>query len=127
MNRTQRIQLLLVSSPGLVCDATCITVAVTDNVQLVAIASGALTATQLLHRVQSDMILVDSSLPETEAIAFIHWLAEQQPSIPCLVATTTSAQIDQAINAGASVAVRREELPTALHQFVRDFAQGRTT
>ena len=123
MNKSPPIRVALVSSPGHICDATCITLTATEGLHLVAIASGALTATKLIQTVQPDLVLVDTSLPDNEAIALIRWMTDQRLGIPCLAAVRSSAHCEQALDSGASVAVRRDELVTALNTFVKNHFQ----
>jgi len=110
--------LCLVSTPGLICDATCATIAMTPHVRLVAIASGALSATQLLYHVRPDLILLDANLPEGEVMAFLVWLSEHFPDVQSVVTRTTSAECNQAFAFGADEAMRRDELATKLGPFI---------
>ena len=111
-------RLCLVSTPGLIRDATCATIAMTPNVRLVAIASGALSATQLLDHIQLELILLDANLPEEEVSALLAWLTTSLPSVHKLVARTTTAECDQALAFGADEAFQRYELTTKLALFV---------
>ena len=117
------IRLGLVSQPGPICDATCATLARTPRLRLVAIAHGALSATQMLQRLELDLILLDANLPEDEVVALLHWLTDQEKTdqektVKILVATATSGLLHQALAFGADDAVRRDELPAKLANMV---------
>lgn len=113
-----QVRLCLISTPGPICDATCATLAHTAHVKLVAIASGALSATQLLQHVEADLVLLDTNLPEEEVHAMLQWLAGHFPTVRTLVTTLTSGRMHQALAFGADIAVRRDELPEKLKLFI---------
>jgi DNA-binding NarL/FixJ family response regulator len=114
------VRVCLVSTPGPICDATCATLIHAAHVKLIAIASGALSATQMLRHLQPDLVLLDANLPEEEVLAFLQWLNDNYPAVQRLVATVTSAQAYQALAFGAAAAVRREDLATCLGALVGD-------
>lgn len=123
MTQTNYVRLCLVSSPGLIRDATCATIANMPNVRLVAIVSGALSATQILQQLQFDLVLVDANLPEEEVSALLSWLGDHMPTVHKLVARTATAECDQAIAFGADAAMRRDELYTKLKLFITEVSQ----
>ena len=108
------VRLCLVSTPGPICDATCATIAATPNMRLVAMASGALSATQRLQLVPIDLILLDANLPEDEVTALLIWLADHVPNVRSVVARATTADCNQALAFGADAAIRRDELAAKL-------------
>ena len=111
-------RLCLVSAPGLICDATCATIATIPRARLVAVVAGALSATQRLHQLKPDLILLDANLPTDEVSALLAWLAEHCPTLPKVVARTTTAECHQALAFGAQQAFRRDELATQLGSFI---------
>ena len=123
MSQTEYVRLCLISTPGLIRDATCATIAMTPNARLVVVVSGALSATQVLQHTQLDLILLDANLPEEEVAALLAWLADHLPSVRKLVARTTTAECDQARAFGADTAIRRDELTTKLALFIADMLQ----
>jgi DNA-binding NarL/FixJ family response regulator len=108
------LRMYLVSAPGPICEATCATLAHAAHIRLVALASGALSATQLLQHVQPDLILLDANLPEEEMLALLRWLNDNYPNVHSLVATLTTQLVNQALAHGAENAFRRDELPSKL-------------
>lgn len=113
-------RLCLVSTPGLIRDATCATLAAIPNVRLVAIASGALTATQMLQHLQFDLVLLDANLAADEVSALLTWLTDHCPAAHRVVARSTSAECDHALAFGADAAMRRDELVLKLGAFLAD-------
>lgn len=116
-------RLCLVSTPGLIRDATCATIAAMPNVRLVAITSGALTATQVLQHLQFDLVLLDANLAADEVSALLTWLSDHCPDAHRVVARSTSAECDHALAFGADAAMRRDELPAKLSAFLIDMQQ----
>ena len=111
-------RLCLVSTPGPIRDTTCATLAGMPKVRLVILASGALSATQLLQRIQVDFVVLDANLPEEEVAALLTWLADYQPNVRKLVARTTLTECNQARAFGADEAFRRDEFSDKLTAFI---------
>lgn len=115
-----RMQVLLVSLPGLVREATSATLAYLSNVSLIATASGALSATHLLQDIAADLLLVDANLPDEEVKALLGWARQHRPEMQCLVMTMTTRQRHQALAWGADAAIQRsdlsDQLPAVLSQ-----------
>ena len=123
MKQTERLRLCLVSIPGPIYMATCATLAQTPRIQLIAVAAGALSATEMLPTLQADLVLMDASLPEEEMWALLRWMTDYRPDVPCMVAALSSVQLQQALAFGAATAVRRDELPSALRSWVDTLLQ----
>ena len=100
----------LVSLPGLVQEATRAALMSLEDVTLVGIISGALSATALLPQLQPDLLVVDANLPEEEVEALLRWTKEHTPGLPCVVMTMTSQQRDLALSWGADAAIQRGRL-----------------
>jgi DNA-binding NarL/FixJ family response regulator len=113
-----RKRVVLVSMPGLVQQATRSTLASCPEADLIAVASGALSATKVLSQVQPDLLLIDANLPAEETEALLGWVKEHCQSVQCAVMTVTSQQRDQALTWGADLAIHRaglaDQLPPAL-------------
>ena len=120
-----RVRMCLVSAPGSICNATCATIAGISHARLVLIASGALSVTQSLPGMQLDLILLDANIPDDEVCVLLNWLADHAPAVRTLVARTTSDQCLQALQFGADDAVRRDELPARLTQYIVDMLATR--
>jgi len=111
----KRKRVVLVSTPGLVQQATRSTLALCPDVDLVAIASGALSATRVMSQMQPDVLLIDANLPEEEMEALLRWAKEHCPGTRCVVSTSTSQHSDRALVSGAHAAIHRAGLADQLH------------
>jgi DNA-binding NarL/FixJ family response regulator len=89
------------------------------DVTLVATASGALSATQLLPHLQPDLLLMDANLPEEEVRALLYWTREHYPEVQCVVMTLTSREREWALAAGARAAIQRASLADQLEALLR--------
>ena len=120
MTQTTHARLCLVSTPGPICDATCATIARIPRARLVAVVSGALSATQLLPHTHIDLLLLDVNLPGEEVTALLTWLADHVPGVHKFVARMSTAECEQALAFGADAAIRRDELAVKLGMFIAD-------
>lgn len=120
MNDVVPLRLCLVSAPGLVRDATCVSIAIIPYVRLVALAEGALSATQQLPHAQADLVLLDANVPDAEVCAFLNWLGGSPHDARTVVARTTSYGCREALAFGADVSVRRDELGSHLCRFATE-------
>jgi DNA-binding NarL/FixJ family response regulator len=105
---------MLVSTPGLIQKATRSTLASCVDVELVAVASGALSATNVLAKLEPDVILVDANLPEGEMEALLCWTKDHLPGVICVVATASSEQSGRALLCGAHTTIHRSGLAEQL-------------
>ena len=81
MVHQQKKRICLVSLPGLVQEATRAALMLLEDVTLVGIISGALSATALLPQLQPDLLVVDANLPEEEVEALLRWTQEHTPGL----------------------------------------------
>lgn len=110
MTSSQKTRVFLVSEPGLIQQATLGAVTSLPGVVVVATASGALSATDLVAQVQPDLLLVDANLPDEEIQALLRWVQGHYPALPCIVMTQTSKQRAQVKAWGAHSAIPRASL-----------------
>lgn len=117
------VRICLVSSPGAVRNSTLALIASFDDLQLVAVVAGALSATQMLEHLEVDALLIDANVPDGETAALLFWIGDNKPGIYSVVATLTTAQRHEAVAIGASAAIRRDELPYHLQRVLADLSQ----
>jgi response regulator of citrate/malate metabolism len=125
----KRKRVALVSTPGLIQQATASLVMSCSEADLVATASGALSATGVLAKAQLDLLLIDATLPEAEIEALLRWVKDHCNSVHCAVITVTSRQRDLALDWGADVAFHRGDLAGHLRETLgclRASEQGRS-
>ncbi len=109
-----RRRVVLVSTPGLVQKATELVLASCPEVDLVATASGALSATDLLSKLQPDLVVLDATLAEREIEALLTWIKRHYPDVQCTALTVTSRQQELVLNWGADAAIHRARLNSEL-------------
>jgi DNA-binding NarL/FixJ family response regulator len=112
----QRKRVALVSTPGLIQQATASTVTSCREVDLVATAPGALSATGVLAQAHPDLLLIDATLPEAEVQALLRWVKDHCQGVQCAVITVTSRQRDLALDWGADAAFHRGDLAGHLRE-----------
>jgi DNA-binding NarL/FixJ family response regulator len=117
----QRKRVVLVSTPGLIQQATASIVTSCSEVDLVATAAGALSATRVLAKAQPDLLLVDATLAEPEIEALVRWVREHHREMYCVVITLTSRQRDLALDWGAHAAFHRGDLGGHLREILGCF------
>jgi DNA-binding NarL/FixJ family response regulator len=117
----QRKRVALVSTPGLIQQATASTVSSCSDVDLVATAPGALSATGVLAKAQLDLLLIDATLPEAEIMALLRWVKDHCQGVQCAVITVTSRQRDLALDWGADAAFHRGDLAGHLREVLGCF------
>ena len=110
MTSSHKTRVCLVSEPGLIQQATLGAVTSLSGVVVVATASGALSATDLVAQLQPDLLLVDANLPDEEIQALLRWVQGHCPALPCVVMTQTSRQRAQVKAWGAHSAIPRASL-----------------
>jgi DNA-binding NarL/FixJ family response regulator len=114
MTSRPKTQVLLVSLPGIVAQATRAVIASLGDVILVGCATGALTATQMLPELQPDLLLIDATLPDEEVAALLQWARAHLPAVHCVVMTLTTRQREQALAWGAHAAIHRASFMSEL-------------
>jgi DNA-binding NarL/FixJ family response regulator len=110
----KRRRVVLVSAPGLVQKATASILASCPEVDMVATAPGALSATALVAETHPDLLLIDATLAEEEMGALLGWVKSNLPGIECVVMAVTSRQRQRFLEWGADVAVYRADFATQL-------------
>jgi DNA-binding NarL/FixJ family response regulator len=95
------------------------------DLQVVGTASGGLSAVHLLQRYQPDLIVIDASIPDGEALALVRQVKAQHATTSCIVLTTTTRQMHGALAEGADVVLPRSVPYSTLVMAVRNAGQAR--
>lgn len=111
-----RKRAVLVSAPGLVQRATASVLASCEELEVVAIPPGALSATRVLSAVQPDFLLIDATVAEEEIEELLGWVEVNCPGVQCVIMTVTSHQAAQALAWGADLAIHRAALASQLKE-----------
>lgn len=107
-------RVLIVSLPGMMQNFLTDTFTSRADVLVVGVASGGLSATNLIQQKQPDLVVIDSNLPALEKNALLEWLKQEQQQTTSLVLVETTQQLNQAASAGADFTLRSYSLPGSL-------------
>ena len=118
--RTQQNRVVVVSQPGVLREALVAVLASYASITITGRASGALTALNLVRQQPPHLLVIDSTLPEEEAIALVREVKRAWPGVACLVLSSTHRQRQQWLAAGADETLPRygstEEMEQALRR-----------
>jgi chemotaxis response regulator CheB len=109
-----RIRVLIISLPGMMQNVLRESIIRRQDVEVVGIAGGCLSATAMLSQAQPDLVVIDSNLPETEVGELILHLKKLHTSITSLVLVETTQQLNKAAHSGADFTLRSYCLPECL-------------
>lgn len=109
-----RIRVLIVSLPGLLQRLLVNAFGQKAMVDVIDTANGALSAVNLIEREKPDLVVIDSNIPESEAVELINILRRRHPGTYNLVLADTSQTLRQAVLAGADLALRAPDLESRL-------------
>ena len=98
---------LLVSAPGIVREATIVTLESIPQIGGVELASGALSAMEQLSNSGSHLLIIDANLPAEEAESLVRWSKQHRPETRCIVLAKGMAELEQARTAGADAVFLR--------------------
>jgi DNA-binding NarL/FixJ family response regulator len=99
--------LLLVSSPGIIREATTVMLESMPQVGPVELAGGALSAIEQLQNGNSHLLVVDANLPVEETASLVRWSKQHRPDTRCIVLAKGMAELEQARAAGADAVLLR--------------------
>jgi DNA-binding NarL/FixJ family response regulator len=99
---------LLVSVPGNMQDGLQAMLRSLPHIDVVAVASGGLSAYDLLQDNIVDLMVIDTNLPQEEVLALLHRVKENYPQIRCIVLTLTYKENAVFLASGADVILNRD-------------------
>lgn len=115
---SKRVRVLIVSLPGMMQSVLRDTFSSRADVELVSVASGALSAVSLIRKKKPDLVVIDSNLPDEEKVQLIQWLKEKCQKSRSLILVETTQQSKQAARMGADVILRSYSLPESLDSVI---------
>lgn len=98
---------LLVSSPGIIREATMIMLASIPQVGRVELASGSLSTMELLQNGHSGLLVIDANVPVEEAISLVRWSKQHRPDTRCAVLVKSAVELEQVRSAGVDAVFLR--------------------
>jgi DNA-binding NarL/FixJ family response regulator len=111
---SKQIRILIVSLPGMMQSVLRDTFSGRADVELVGVASGALSAVSLIPKKKPDLVVIDSNLPGDEKAQLVQWLKEKGQKSRSLILVETTQQSKQAARMGADIVLRSYSLPDSL-------------
>ncbi len=116
-------RVLIISHPGMMQNVLRDTFSSRADVDVVGVASGGLSAVDMIERQHPDMVVMDSNLPEAEVSELCSWLNNMHPFINSLVLVETTKQLNRAESAGADIALQSYSLPENLDKVLAKLSQ----
>ena len=105
---------MIVSHPGMMQNVLQDTFSRRGDVDVVGVASGGLSAVDMIKQQPPDMVVIDSNLPEAEVSMLISWLKNLNQRIHSLVLVETTKQLNRTASTGADIALPSYSLPDSL-------------
>lgn len=115
---SKQIRILIVSLPGMMQSVLRDTFSGRADVELVGVASGALSAVSLIPKKKPDLVVIDSNLPGDEKAQLVQWLKEKGQKSRSLILVETTQQSKQAARMGADIVLRSYSLPDSLDSVI---------
>jgi len=119
-NPDQKTRVLVVSLPGFMQNMLCETFNNRLDVDLVGVVGGGLSAVSTIQQKQPDLVVIDSSVPVSEAKALILWMKEENQQARSLVLVDTTQQSNKAAGTGADIVLRSYSLGDHLDRVLED-------
>ena len=90
------------------------------GVEVVGLASGGLSAINLIREDRIDLLVIDSNLPGDEVEALVRQVKTEQPLIRCLVLTETSKRRRKMMSVGADYTIRTSEYSSRIGELLEE-------
>ena len=98
---------LLVSTPGIIQQATTALLNSLSQIAQVQLVSGALSAIEWLRNEGSYLLVVDVNIPAEEAELLVRWTKHYHPDTRCIVLVRSMVELEWARAAGTDAAFLR--------------------
>jgi chemotaxis response regulator CheB len=92
-------------------------------VQVIGVAHGSLTAVQLVKKHQPDVLLIDANIPVEEAIAILHNIKLENPSVLIAIIADTNHDQRSLTKAGANYVVSTYEFKSKMQDIFNQFRE----
>ena len=115
---------LLVSTPGIIQEATTAMLNSLPQVTQVQWVSGALSAIEWLRNKDSVLLVVDANIPAEEAELLVRWAKQYHPETRCIVLVRSMVELEWARAAGADAAFLRSSSARQLAEDLWPIEQG---
>ena len=98
---------LLVSTPGIIQEATTAILNSLPQVNHIQLVSGALSAIDWLRNEDFFLLVVDANIPTEEAELLVRWAKQYHPDIRCIVLVRNTNEMEQVLAVGADAVFLR--------------------
>jgi DNA-binding NarL/FixJ family response regulator len=120
----KRIRVLIVSLPGMMQNLLRETFMGRADVEMVGVASGCLSALDMIPKTQPELVVIDSNLPEAESSQLILRLKQGHHPVQSLVLVETTQQLKKAASVGADITLRSYSLPENLDNVINNIGSN---
>ena len=117
----RKIQILIVSIPGIFQRMLARSIAARPEVGVVTHASGGLSACSALKEHSLDLVLIDSNVPGNEVIELLDIMQADYPDLPYQVFRDTSREVQELISSGIDQVNKTYDLNQNLDDLLDDF------
>jgi DNA-binding NarL/FixJ family response regulator len=124
MTNADRTRIIFVSEPGMMQEAMRAVLAALPDVSIVGLASGSLSALQLLPRCEADVVVIDQNIPVDEMLALVRSIRALHPPVACIALTSTRSQMRLALTEGAYAALPRSSPSQQISEAIRAAASS---
>ena len=94
-----------------------------QHVGEVKVVSGSLSASQLLKETQSDLILIDSSIPFDEAIVLVQEINQDNPGTRSMIITDTTQQRRKVLQVGVDYVASSFNVETQIERVLDQLSE----
>lgn len=112
-----KIEVLIVSLPGILRRILMDTLEQLP-VSVIGVATGGLSAVEILKGHQPDLVILDANLPYQETFMLLKHIRAEYPSLRCLVLSETSRDRASLAEAGADFSLLSLDVPRELSRVI---------
>ena len=120
----KKLSVLVVSPPGAWQRLLQMSIEASSFVELVNVATGSLSASQLAIEQRPDLIVIDSSVPFDDMLALIRKVKAENHGMKSLVITDTTQQKRRVIQAGADYTVSAYDFESRIGELLNQVRNG---
>jgi len=117
--KTAKPRTVIAARPGVIRKALRATLAQFPQLEVCGIASGSLSALDLVLKYRPALLVIDSGLLQDEILMLLEQSKQMYPQIQCLVVTETHRQKQILLASGADIVILRNEPTERLVEALR--------
>ena len=121
---TKKLRVMLVSHPGTWQKMLKKKIESHQHVGEIEVVSGSLSASQLVKDAQSDLILIDSSIPFDDALVLVHIVNLENPGIRSMIITDTTKQRRRVLQVGVDFVASSFNVETQIEKVLDQLSEN---